>query len=254
MTDHAVATRADWLVARKALLEREKALTRARDALRAERQALPWVRIEKDYVFEGPQGKLALGDLFEGRSQLIVQHFMFAPDWTEGCPGCSLTADHVDGARRHLEPRGVSFAAVSRAPWSRIAPFKARMGWGFRWVSSFGSDFNFDFGVSFTPQEMASGEATYNYAPCVPDGEDYGGTSAFFRDADGTVFHTYSTYARGDEAMMGVYAYLDIAPLGRNENGPRGDLGDWVRHHDRYDQTAAVHACCGAATNGKDKG
>ena len=246
MTDHAVVTREEWLRARKDLLEREKALTRTRDALRAERLALPWVRIEKDYVFEGPEGRIGLGDLFEGRSQLIVQHFMFAPDWEEGCPGCSLTADHVDGARRHMEHRDISFAAVSRASWSRIAPFRERMGWGFRWVSSAGSDFNYDFGVSFTPEAMARGEAIYNYRPCTPELEDYGGTSAFFRDREGTIFHTYSTYARGDEPMMGIYAYLDIAPLGRNETGPNGDLGDWVRHHDRYEDAVAGHACCAA--------
>lgn len=244
MTDHAVVTREEWLRARLDLLEREKALTRTRDALRAERLALPWVRIEKEYVFEGPEGRIGFGDLFEGRSQLIVQHFMFAPDWEEGCPGCSLTADHVDGARRHMEQRDVSFAAVSRASWERIAPFRKRMGWGFRWVSSAGSDFNFDFGVSFTPEEMARGQAIYNYRTCRPEVEEYGGTSAFLRDRDGTIFHTYSTYARGDEAMMGIYAYLDIAPLGRNETGPRRDLSDWVRHHDRYEDAVAGHACC----------
>jgi len=247
MTDHAVVSREEWLAKRKALLEREKALTRERDALRAARLSLPWVHIGKDYVLEGSQGRVGFADLFQGRSQLIVQHFMFGPDWEEGCPGCSLTADHVDGARRHLEHRDVSFAAVSRAPWSRIAPFRERMGWGFRWFSSFGSTFNFDFGVSFTPEEMARGQAIYNYGPCTPEAEEHGGTSAFFRDHDGTIFHTYSTYARGDESMMGVYAYLDIAPLGRNETGPRGDLGDWVRHHDRYEDSAGGHACCGGS-------
>ena len=248
MTDHAVVSREDWLAARVALLEREKAHTRERDALRAARLALPWVRIDKDYIFDGPEGRVGFGDLFQGRSQLIVQHFMFGPDWEEGCPGCSLTADHVDGARLHLEQRGVSFAAISRAAWERIAPFHRRMGWGFRWYSSAPSDFNFDFGVSFTPEEMARGEAIYNYRPCKPEVEEYGGTSAFFRDDDGTIFHTYSTFGRGDEAMMGIYAYLDIAPLGRNETGPNRDLGDWVRHHDRYDNAAAGNHCCGAKT------
>lgn len=244
MADHDVVSREAWLERRIALLEREKALTRAQDEVSAARLALPWVKVETPYVFEGPEGTLTFGDLFEGRSQLIVQHFMFAPEWEEGCPGCSLTADHVDGARLHLEPRGVSFAAVSRAPWSRIAPFKARMGWRFRWVSSAGSNFNYDFGVSFRPEDMASGEAVYNYRRCSPELEDFGGTSAFYRDDDGTIFHTYSTFARGDERMMGIYAYLDIAPLGRNETGPNGDLGDWVRHHDRYDG-ADPHHCCG---------
>jgi predicted dithiol-disulfide oxidoreductase (DUF899 family) len=247
MTNHTVVSREDWLAARLALLEREKAHTRERDALSAARLALPWVRIDKDYVFEGPEGRVGFGDLFQGRSQLIIQHFMFGPDWEEGCPGCSLTADHVDGARQHLEQRGVSFAAVSRASWEKIARFRKRMGWGFRWVSSAGSSFNFDFGVSFTPEEMARGEAIYNYRLCKPEVEEYGGTSAFFRDGDGSIFHTYSTYGRGDEAMMGVYAYLDIAPLGRNETGPNGDLGDWVRHHDRYEVASGGHCCGGEA-------
>lgn len=234
MTDHAVVSREDWLAARLALLEREKALTRAMDGLRAERLALPWVRIEKDYVFEGPQGRVGFADLFDGRSQLIVQHFMFGPDWEEGCTGCSFTADHVDSARLHLEHHDVSFAAVSRAPWPRLEAFRRRMGWRFRWVSSAGSDFNFDFHVSFTPAELKERRALYNYATIDPGIEELGGTSAFYRDGDGTIFHTYSCYGRGDETMIGAYNYLDIAPLGRNEHG-RGDLMDWVRLHDRYD-------------------
>jgi len=242
MTRHAVVTRKDWLEARVALLAREKALTRERDALRQARLALPWVRIEKAYVFEGPQGPVALADLFEGRSQLIVQHFMFGPGWREGCVGCSFTADHVDAARRHLEHHDVSFAAVSRAPWPEIAPFKARMGWAFRWVSSAGSDFNFDFHVSFTEEELKLGRACYNYEVVDPGIEELAGTSAFYREADGSIFHTYSTYGRGDEALIGAYNYLDFAPLGRNETG-RGDLMDWVRHHDRYDG-AAEGGCC----------
>lgn len=244
MTEHLTGTREDWLAARTALLAREKAHTRERDALREARMALPWVRIEKDYVFEGGEGPVPFAELFEGRSQLIVQHIMFGPDWEEGCPGCSFTADHVDGARQHLEHHDVSFAAVSRAPWPKLDAFRRRMGWGFRWFSSAGSDFNFDFHVSFTEAELAAGRALYNYEVIDPGIDELAGTSAFFRDTDGTIFHTYSTYARGDEQMIGVYHYLDIAPLGRNETG-RGDLMDWVRHHDRYDDTPASRTCCG---------
>jgi len=244
MTDHRTGTREEWLAARTALLAREKAHTRERDALREARLALPWVRIEKDYVFEGPEGRLSFGDLFEGRSQLIVQHFMFGPDWEEGCSGCSFTADHVDGARLHLEHHDVSFVAVSRAPWQKLDAFRRRMGWRFRWVSSAGSDFNFDFHVSFTEQQRTAGKALYNYVTIDPGIDELSATSAFFRDADGTIFHTYSTYARGDEQMIGAYHYLDIAPLGRNETG-RGDLTDWVRLHDRYEEAAGPRGCCG---------
>jgi len=218
--------------------------TRERDALRAARMALPWVHIEKEYVFEGPEGRLGFGDLFQGRSQLIVQHFMFGPGWAEGCVGCSFTADHVDGALQHLRHHDVAFVAVSRAPRAEIAPFKARIGWRFPWMSSFGSGFNADFGVPFTREQLAQGKGVYNYRETDPGMEDLSGTSAFFHDADGTIFHTYSTYARGDEQMIGAYHYLDIAPLGRNETG-RGDLMDWVRHHDRYDDTPASRTCCG---------
>jgi predicted dithiol-disulfide oxidoreductase (DUF899 family) len=240
--DHEIVTREDWLAARKALLAKEKALTRAHDALAAERRALPWVRVDKPYAFEGAQGTQTLADLFDGRSQLFVQHFMMGPGWEEGCVGCSFTADHVDGARVHLEHHDVSFVAISRAPWPEIAAYRARMGWGFRWVSSFASDFNYDFHVAFTPDAVASGKAIYNYAETDVGTEDLAGISVFYRDEGGAIFHTYSAFGRGDESLIGAYAFLDMTPKGRNETGPGFNLGDWVRHHDRYE--APAHACC----------
>lgn len=230
-----VVSREEWLVARKAHLVEEKALTRARDELHRKRRELPWVRIEKEYEFEGPDGKLKLSCLFRGRSQLIVQHFMLAPGWAEGCVGCSHLADHADGPRPHLEHHDVMFTAVSRAPWSQIEPFKKRMGWKFPWVSSFGSDFNYDFGVSFTPEQVASGNVPYNYGTTNYPMEELHGTSVFYKNEAGEVFHTYSTYARGAEILVGSYNFLDLTPKGRNEerNGR-----DWLKHHDRYEEGA----------------
>jgi predicted dithiol-disulfide oxidoreductase (DUF899 family) len=245
MEQHRIVSQAEWIEARKAHLAREKELTRQMDRLREERLQLPWVKVEKDYAFDGPDGKVSLSDLFQGRSQLIVQHFMFGPGWKEGCIGCSFAADHVDAARQHFEQKGVSFAAVARAPYSELAAFRKRMGWDFLFVSSYGSDFNYDYGVSFTPEQLASGQATYNYRPEKFDGEDQPGVSAFFKNDKGEVFHTYSAYARGDEATIGAYAYLDLAPLGRNETGPNGNLGDWVKLHDKYEKDAAS-SCCAA--------
>ena len=234
MTPQKIVSRDEWLQTREALLAKEKALTRQRDALSAERRALPWVRVEKPYVFEGPEGTLSLADLFEGRSQLIVQHFMLAPGWEEGCVGCSLCADHVDGANLHLPQHDVSFTAVSRAPFPEIEAFKKRMGWRFNWVSSFGSDFNYDFHVSFIAEDQAKGRVYYNFAERDFMSEELSGTSIFAKDESGAVFHTYSSYARGDEHLLGVYNYVDLTPKGRNETGPRGNLMDWVRLHDRY--------------------
>jgi predicted dithiol-disulfide oxidoreductase (DUF899 family) len=229
-----IASRDEWLVERKALLAREKEQTRLRDQLAAERRRLPWVPVEKDYVFEAPEGRQTLGDLFAGRSQLVVKHFMFGPGWQEGCVGCSFESDHVDGALVHLENHDVSYVAVSRAPLAEITPFKERMGWRFRWVSSFGSDFNYDFGVSFTPQAMADGTARYNYRDGPVPIDELSGLSIFAKDDQGRIHHTYSTYGRGAEEVLGTYIYLDLTPKGRNETGPRHDLTDWVRHHDRY--------------------
>jgi predicted dithiol-disulfide oxidoreductase (DUF899 family) len=230
-----VVSRAEWLEARKKLLLEEKSYTRQGDALAAERRNLPWVQVEKNYVFEAPGGNQSLADLFEGRNQLIVQHFMFGPGWKEGCPSCSFMADHVGGALVHLAHRDVTFVAVSRAPLSQIEAFKKRMGWGFKWVSSFGNDFNFDYGVSFTKEEMAKGNGNYNYKTEGHPSEEAPGLSVFYRNDAGDVFHTYSTYGRGVEVMMGTYRLLDLVPKGRDEDGPAGGMA-WVHHHDKYGQ------------------
>lgn len=226
---HKVVSREEWLVARKAHLAREKQFTRLRDELSSERRELPWVRVEKRYVFEGPEGRRTLEDLFEGRSQLIVYHFMFGPGWKEGCPGCSFLADHIDGANLHLAHHDVSLVAVSRAPWPEFAAFKKRMGWRFQWVSSDGSDFNFDYHVSSSGSDIAAGKHWYNYEVHNSPGGERPGLSVFYRD-DADVFHTYSSYARGGDLLIGAYNYLDLTPKGRNEDG----VQDWVRHHDRY--------------------
>ncbi|CAM2152959.1 Thioredoxin domain-containing protein [Pararobbsia alpina] len=247
-TDHPVVSQAQWDEARKALLEREKAYTHLRDELAAQRRALPWVRIDKPYVFEGPHGKVSLADLFEGRSQLIVQHFMLGPEWEEGCPGCSFGADHIGGALVHLAHRDVSYVAVSRAPMEKIAAFKQRMGWEFEWVSSFGSDFNYDFHVSFTPEEQKADSVYYNYrtSPWIHD--ELPGHSVFYKDDEGRIFHTYSTYGRGFEEFLLTYMCLDLTPKGRDED-ERKMMG-WMRHHDKYDDAPKQHAeaegssCC----------
>ncbi|WP_216841122.1 thioredoxin family protein [Acidobacterium sp. S8] len=238
---HKIVSETEWLAARRALLAREKELTRELDALRRERRELPWVRVEKSYEFEGPDGKLTLADLFDGRSQLIVQHFMLGPGWKEGCVGCSFKSDHIDGTLAHLEHHDVSFVSVSRAPIPEIEAFRKRMGWNFKWVSSFGSDFNYDFHVSYTPEQIASGQVSYNYNFISAFSEELSGDSVFYRDSSGDIFHTYSTHGRGDEMFVGAYMYLDITPKGRNENGPRYNLTDWVRHHDRYEAGGSVN-------------
>jgi predicted dithiol-disulfide oxidoreductase (DUF899 family) len=232
---HRIVSRDEWLVARKELLAKEKELTRLRDQLAAERRALPWVTVDKTYTFQGPDGTETLADLFGGRSQLIVRHFMFGPGWSEGCVGCSFEHDHVDSILVHLAQRDVSYVAVSRAPLSEIEAFKERMGWDVKWVSSHGSDFNYDFHVSFTPDQVIKGETYYNYTDHKINGEELSGRSVFYKDANGNVFHTYSSFARGGEDMLTAYRLLDIVPMGRNETGPRHNLTDWVRHHDRYE-------------------
>ncbi len=240
MTHNRIVSRDEWLAARKALLVKEKELTRLRDRLTAERRELPWVKVEKPYVFDGPDGKETLADLFDGRSQLIVKHFMLGPEWTEGCVGCSFEVDHVAGALPHLEHHDVSYVVVSRAPLAKIEAFRKRMGWRFKWVSSYGSDFNYDYHVSFTPQEIANGEAYYNYETRKIGIDELSGRSVFYRDANGEIFHTYSAYARGGDVFLGTYAFLDITPKGRNETGPSHNLTDWVRHHDRYPDRSSV--------------
>jgi predicted dithiol-disulfide oxidoreductase (DUF899 family) len=241
---HPVVSQEEWLALRQDLLAREKQLTRERDAVDAARRALPWVRVEKDYVFDGPNGRETLADLFAGRSQLVVQHFMLAPGWSEGCVGCSFKSDHIDGALPHLEHHDVSFVSVSRAPLAEIEAFKKRMGWRFRWVSSYGSDFNYDFHVSFTDAEIAARQVYYNYKIQPFEIEERSGNSVFYQDESGEIFHTYSTFGRGDEMLDTAYMYLDLTPKGRNETGPHGNLMDWVKHHDRYDQTAGSACHC----------
>jgi predicted dithiol-disulfide oxidoreductase (DUF899 family) len=243
LAGHPVVSREEWTAARRNLLAQEKELTRQRDALCAARRDLPWVKVDKDYVFDGPDGPVRLADLFDGRSQLIVYHFMFGPGWKEGCSGCSFVCDHVDAARQHFEQRDVSFVAVSRAPLAEFAPFKQRMGWKFRWVSSAGSDFNFDYHVSFTPEQIAAGQVEYNYGTIEPWGEEAHGTSVFYKNAAGEIFHTYSSYARGCEQALGTFMFMDLTPKGRNEES----IMNWIRHHDRYE--SAADGCCGC---GKD--
>ncbi|HKD99818.1 MAG TPA: thioredoxin family protein [Planctomycetota bacterium] len=230
---HAVVARAEWLRARTALLAREKELTRLRDELGRERRRLPWVRVEKRYVFDGPGGKETLSDLFDGRGQLAVYHFMFGPEWTEGCPSCSLVSDHIDGAVVHLAQRDVTFVAISRAPLAKIEAFRKRMGWRFKWVSSGGSDFNADYHVSFGKEEMAAGRMEYNYSTTAFPSDEAPGMSIFAKDAAGDVFHTYSAYARGLDHLLVAYGVLDLVPKGRDEDALDFPMA-WVRHHDRY--------------------
>ena len=237
-----VVSRSEWLAARRELLAREKELTRARDAVSAERRRLPWVKVEKEYVFDTPEGRKTLADLFEGRSQLIVYHFMWRRDMDDRCVGCSFLADHIDGANQHLAQHDVSFVACSRASVSELNAYKKRMGWRFDWVSSYENDFNYDYHVSFKPDDLAKGEVFYNYTMSPASIEDLSGISVFYRDKKGDVFHTYSSYARGNEEVLGAYMYLDLTPKGRNENGPNHNLSDWVRHHDRYGQEGFVDA------------
>jgi predicted dithiol-disulfide oxidoreductase (DUF899 family) len=227
-----IVSESEWLVARKDLLAREKEFTRQRDALSAARRELPMVKIEKEYVFEGPNGKETLSDLFEGRSQLVVYHFMFGPGWKEGCKSCSYLADHFDGANWHLPHRDVALAVVSRAPLSEFQPYQRRMGWRFKWVSSHGSDFNFDYHVSFTKEDEKKNEAYYNYQSAAFINDELPGLSVFYKDESGNIFHTYSTYARGLDLLVGAYNFLDLVPKGRDEN-PDSTM-DWVRRHDEY--------------------
>lgn len=248
-TQHSVVPRDQWLAERKTLLAQEKELTRLRDQVARERRALPWVQIEKNYVFDTPQGKRSLAELFEGRRQLMVQHFMFGPGWEQGCPSCSYMADHTAGMQVHLEHRDVTFVAVSRATLPEIERFRRRMGWQFAWVSSNGSDFNYDFHVSFRPQDRVDGTVNYNYGMTEFPAEEAPGISLFYKDGEGRVFHTYSTYGRGVEVMMGTYNMLDLTPKGRDEHDGFYKM-DWVRHHDRYESQAVfapapeAASCC----------
>lgn len=233
MTIHPVVSPDTWLAERKRLLALEKELSRKKDELSRQRREMPWVRVDTTYVFQGADGPVTLSELFEGRSQLVVQHFMFAPEWDEGCVGCSFLSDHVDDAFQHLYHHDVSFVAISRAPYEKLAAFKQRMGWKFNWVSSYSNDFNRDYGVSILPEDVEAGVPVNVNFELVTGREpgEIPGTSVFFKDEDGVVYHTYSTFGMGDEHLLNTYNLLDIAPLGRNE--PDGEMS-WVRHHDRY--------------------
>ncbi len=244
---HPVAARDAWLAQRRQLLAREKELTRLGDAVARERRALPWVRVDKAYVFDTPAGRRPLADLFDGRRQLMVQHFMLAPGWEQGCKSCSFMADHLLGEEIHLRHRDLTVLLVSRAPLAEIERFRRRMGWPFTWVSAHDNDFNQDFHVSFPAASRVDGQVSYNYGMTAFPQEEAPGISFFFKDDAGTVFHTHSTYGRGVEAMMGTYRLLDLAPLGRDEEASGGMA--WVRHHDRYDPAPAaapVASCCAA--------
>jgi predicted dithiol-disulfide oxidoreductase (DUF899 family) len=247
LSNHPVVPPDRWIAERNALLRREKELTRLRDEIARERRALPWVRLEQDYVFDTPAGPRRLAELFQGRRQLLVQHFMFGPGWEEGCKSCSFMADHLDGIGLHLAQRDIALLAVSRAPLADIERFRRRMGWKFAWASSHGSDFNRDFQVSFTPEELGRGEVYYNYHMVAFPRDEAPGISVFCKNDVGQVFHTYSTFGRGLEVMMGAYGLMDLTPKGRDELGlPYGMA--WVRHHDRYeplDPSATGGVCCG---------
>jgi predicted dithiol-disulfide oxidoreductase (DUF899 family) len=236
-----IVDRDEWLNARKALLVRERELTHLRDRLGVERRALPWVKVDKTYRFDAPEGKMTLADLFDRRSQLVVYHFMLTPGSDHICDGCAFMADHVDAARMHFEQADLSFAAVSRAPLSQIEPVKKRMGWRFRWVSSYGSDFNYDYRVSFTEEQIAKGTTDYNSGTTPYASPDLPGSSVFAKDDEGEVFHTYSTYTRGSELLLGALNWLDLTPKGRNETSTMS----WVRLRDEYKKGPGdADACC----------
>ena len=234
---HKIVSRDEWLKARRAHLSAEKELTRKRDELSRQRRELPWVRVDKNYVFEGPNGPETLADLFAGRSQLIVYHFMLGPTWEEGCKSCSFLADHFDATRVHLAHRDVTLTVVSQAPMPRIRAFQERMGWRFHWVSAFDNSFQTDYGVHFTQEELA-GEVDYNYRKTRFGSEEAPGLSVFYKDGTGDIFHTYSAYARGLDALVGTYTFLDFVPKGRDEDSLPFTMS-WVRHHDRYDEQPA---------------
>ena len=230
--EHKVVSEKEWLSARRRLLSKEKQFSKARDRLNRERRALPWVKVQKEYVFESPEGEETLAELFSSKSQLVVYHFMFGPGWEEGCPHCSFWADHYDGVNHHLGQRDTTLVVVSRAPLKEIEPFKKRMGWHFKWVSSDQTDFNFDFNVSFTPEQLRSGKVFYNYAEEAMGIDEREGVSAFYKDSKGGVYHTYSSYARGIDLLNTTYNFLDLTAKGRDENPEQSQ--DWVRYHDKY--------------------
>jgi predicted dithiol-disulfide oxidoreductase (DUF899 family) len=243
MQPHKIVSREEWTAARKALMAREKELTRAREALSRERRELPWVKVDKDYVFDGPNGKVTLGELFKGRPQLVVQHVMFAPEWDAACKSCSFWADSHDRMLPHLAARDTTMVAISRAPLPKLEAFKKRMGWTFDWVSSGNNDFNYDYAVTFTPEQLESGATLYNYGTTPFGSEEAPGISVFYRDDSGAVFHTYSAYSRGLDMMNPAYHYLDLTPLGRHEEGLPYPM-DWVRLRDQYQPAPVQASCC----------
>ena len=246
LESHPVVTAADWLAARQALLREEKEFSHARERLAEKRRALPWEKVDQNYTFETPDGRATLADLFGGRSQLIVYHFMLAPGWDEGCRGCSFVSDHFDGALPHVNARDISFTAVSRAPLAEIERFKIRMGWSFPWVSSNGTTFNRDFGVTFEAEEYAGGNRNYNYGSTEARDEEMPGISVFARTASGDIFHTYSSYSRGLDSLINAYNLIDLTPKGRDED-PEAPM-KWVRHHDRYEVVSAGETRCDQIT------
>ena len=241
MTTHRVVSHDEWIEARRRHLAREKDLTRQRDELSRERRELPWERVDKPYVFDGPRGKESLADLFEGRHQLVVYHFMFDPSWDEGCKSCSFWIDNLDGIAIHLNHRDVSFVAISRAPFAAIEAYRRRMGWRVKWLSSFANDFNRDYNVTFTPDELEAGRANYNYAIGSFPAPEGPGVSVFYRDDDGAIYHTYSAYSRGIDAINGAYQILDLVPKGRDEAGLPYSMA-WLERHDSYDRAPTIIA------------
>jgi len=243
MEQRKIVSQEEWLAAQRAHLAEEKAFTRARDALVRKRLALPWVKVDKAYSFDTADGKKTLAELFAGRSQLIVYHFMLGPEWEEGCPGCSFLSDHIDGALVHLAHRDVTYVAVSRAPLDRIDAYRKRMGWRFPWASSYGSDFNFDFNVSFTAEQEAEGKVEYNFETQDYVSDELPGMSVFYRNGQGEIFRTFSAYGRGGEPLIGTYTLLDFVPKGRDED--ENKMMGWMRRHDRYaDGVLLAGACC----------
>lgn len=233
LDNHRIVSKDEWLAARSALLKKEKEFTLLRDKLGQQQRDMPWVLVDKEYLFDGPNGKQTLSDLFDGRSQLIVYHFMYDPNWDAGCPSCSFWADNFNGIVVHLNQRDVTMIAVSKAPYSKIGEYKKRMGWNFKWVSSYDNDFNFDYHVSFTPQELSEKKAFYNYNLQDTHSPEREGVSVFYKDTAGHVFHTYSAYARGIDVLNVAYHYLDLVPKGRDEDGHEFPQF-WVRRHDEY--------------------
>jgi predicted dithiol-disulfide oxidoreductase (DUF899 family) len=239
--DHKIVSPEEWLAARRTLLEEEKAFVRRQDDFRTRQRELPWVEVNKSYVFDAPEGKVSLAGLFDEKSQLFVKHFMLAPGQKTQCVGCSLEVDHVAGLIEHLENHDISYVSIARAPIEEIEAVKAAMDWRFRWVSSFHNDFNYDFHVSFRPQDIAAGTAMYNFKVGDPGMEDLSGNSIFYKDDGGRIFHTYSTSGRGGEQFLGIYSFLDLVPHGRQENGPRHSLPDWARLHNMYGKGGEVN-------------